>query len=46
VMALALACWAAERPIGWAAKAWRARKRAKEHQEGDVKPGMSSGPLA
>mgnify|MGYP003878084477 CR=1 FL=1 len=45
VMALALACWAAERPIGWAAKAWRARKRAKEHQEGDVKPGMCSRPI-
>ena len=23
VMALALACWAAERPVGWAAKAWK-----------------------
>jgi len=23
VMALALACWAARRPIGWAAKAWK-----------------------
>jgi len=23
VMALALACWAARRPVGWAAKAWK-----------------------
>ena len=23
VIALALACWAAEKPIGWAAKAWK-----------------------